>query len=416
MAKITLPDGRVVDNPFAEISEKAMEEKTTPTTTDVSSLGKATYSWAKPGALQVAPNTYNAKTLPYSGTQGVGLANYGWNESNIIDKINFSRKKFQEGDKSGGYKEIFENMGNWANKYSPELKSFLDSGQVSEGLNMDTVLQAADYGLRSSAQKQQNKQGFFDSAFGKILGTAATIGAGFLPGGQFLAPAVGAAFGGASGGLKGALLGGLSGYGAGQFGQGFKATSGTFAQKLGGGLRSLKPSFGNTANTGGQLVGPSTTFSSSSNILPFTEIAPNFSNLASSTAGTGSTLTTAGNTAFSISPDILGNFASNTSRVLSGASTASPTFLDSLKREGINFIKDEAKDFAENQIKDQFKDLFTNRTEQSQYGLQNLQPNYSPITQMNYSPYVYDPVNPEIKGLQKAFRTSFDLGNRNASS
>jgi len=234
MAKITLPDGRVVDNPFAEISEKAMEEKTTPTTTDVGSLGKATYSWAKPGALQVAPNTYNAKTLPYSGTQGVGLANYGWNESNIIDKINFSRKKFQEGDKSGGYKEIFENMGNWANKYSPELKLFLDSGQVSEGLNMDTVLQAADYGLRSSAQKQQNKKGFFDSAFGKILGTAATIGAGFLPGGQFLAPAVGAAFGGASGGLKGALLGGLSGYGAGQFGQGFRNFQPVMANQMSG--------------------------------------------------------------------------------------------------------------------------------------------------------------------------------------
>jgi len=220
MEKITLPDGRVVDNPFAEISEKAMEEKATPTTTDVSSLGKATYSWAKPGALQVAPNTYNAKTLPYSGTQGVGLANYGWNESNIIDKINFSRKKSQEGDKSGGYKEIFENMGNWANKYSPELKSFLDSGQVSEGLNMDTVLQAADYGLRSSAQKQQNKKGFFDSAFGKILSTAATIGASAIN--PYLGAAVGAGLGGAQGGLKGAVLGGLSGYGSGQFIEGFR--------------------------------------------------------------------------------------------------------------------------------------------------------------------------------------------------
>ena len=235
-AKITLADGRVINNPFLGAVQQEFNAG------GLASLGKATYSWARPEALAVAQNTYNAKTLPYSGTYGVGLANYGWNESNILDKIKYSRDKFSKGDKSGGYKEIYEKMGDWADKYNPKLKTFLDTGNIPEGLKMDTVLQAADYGLRGLGQKQQNKKGFFDSTFGKILTTAATIGASAIN--PYFGAAVGAGLGGAQGGLTGAVLGGLSGYGSGRFMEGFGAVDGSLGSKFMGGLRSLKPSFG----------------------------------------------------------------------------------------------------------------------------------------------------------------------------
>mgnify|MGYP001223679615 FL=1 len=247
-AKITLADGRVINNPFlgaAQQAQKSQQQSAAQQESNaggLASLGKATYSWARPEALAVAQNTYNAKTLPYSGTYGVGLANYGWNESNILDKIKYSRDKFSKGDKSGGYKEIYEKMGDWADKYNPKLKTFLDTGNIPEGLKMDTVLQAADYGLRGLGQKQQNKKGFFDSTFGKILTTAATIGASAIN--PYFGAAVGAGLGGAQGGLKGAVLGGLSGYGSGRFMEGFGAVDGSLGSKFMGGLRSLKPSFG----------------------------------------------------------------------------------------------------------------------------------------------------------------------------
>ena len=254
-AKITLADGRVINNPFlgaAQQAQKSQQQSAAQQESNaggLASLGKATYSWARPEALAVAQNTYNAKTLPYSGTYGVGLANYGWNESNILDKIKYSRDKFSKGDKSGGYKEIYEKMGEWADKYNPKLKTFLDTGNIPQGLKMDTVLQAADYGLRGLGQKQQNKKGFFDSTFGKVLGTALTIGASAIN--PALGAGVGAAWGGASGGLKGAVLGGLSGYGSGKFIGGFRAgaptsfvgpvnpSSITLGSRISAGLRSL---------------------------------------------------------------------------------------------------------------------------------------------------------------------------------
>jgi len=237
-AKITLADGRVINNPFLGAAQQAQRSQQQSAAQQESnagglaSLGKATYSWARPEALAVAQNTYNAKTLPYSGTYGVGLANYGWNESNILDKIKYSRDKFSKGDKSGGYKEIYEKMGDWADKYNPKLKTFLDTGNIPQGLKMDTVLQAADYGLRGLGQKQQNKKGFFDTTFGKILSTAATIGASAIN--PYLGAAVGAGLGGAQGGLKGAVMGGLSGYGAGKFIGGFKGFQPVMANQMSG--------------------------------------------------------------------------------------------------------------------------------------------------------------------------------------
>ena len=252
-AKITLPDGRVINNPFLGAVQQAQQQSAAQQESNaggLASLGKATYSWAKPEyLLGTRYNQYNAKNLPYAGSYGVGLANYGWNESNILDKIKYSRDKFNKGDKSGGYKEIYEKMGDWADKYNPKLKTFLDTGNIPEGLKMDTVLQAADYGLRGLGQKQQNKKGFFDSTFGKILSTAATIGASAIN--PYLGAAVGAGLGGAQGGLKGAVMGGLSGYGSGRFMQGFKAgvptsfvgpvnpNSITLGSRISAGLRSL---------------------------------------------------------------------------------------------------------------------------------------------------------------------------------
>ena len=183
---IKLPDGSSVsmNNPFLEGTERAKQIAANRVANDAfsrDSLGKATYGWANAPLMDaVEYDSFNAKNMPYQSsittddgrvvnTGGLALKNYGWNESNIIDKINFSRDKWRAGDKSGGYREIFMKMGNWADQYSPELRTYLDTGRAPAGLNMDTVLQAADYGLRGLAQKQQNKNRGFFKKMGGVL-------------------------------------------------------------------------------------------------------------------------------------------------------------------------------------------------------------------------------------------------------
>ena len=116
MATIRLPDGREIENPWltAINRDKATQSrheayaKLSPEER-LGKLGKANYSWANPQALMGTKyNQYNAKTMPYQGAHGVGLANYGWNEGNILDKIKYSRDMYNKGDKSGGYKEIYQ--------------------------------------------------------------------------------------------------------------------------------------------------------------------------------------------------------------------------------------------------------------------------------------------------------------------
>ena len=181
-------------------------------------LGRATYSWARPEYLR---NTrfeqYNAKNLPYAGAYGVGLANYGWNEKNILDKLDYAREMYRKDDKSGGYRQIYRGIREWGNKYDPKVTQFLETGKAPKGLTMDAVLQAADYGLRSTAQHQQNKKSFLNSPLGSVFKTAATIGSAFVPVvGPALAVGVGGGLGAMSGGgLKGGLLGAASGYMAG---------------------------------------------------------------------------------------------------------------------------------------------------------------------------------------------------------
>jgi hypothetical protein len=181
-------------------------------------LGRATYSWARPEYLRnTSFEQYNAKNLPYAGAYGVGLANYGWNEKNILDKLDYAREMYRKDDKSGGYRQIYRGIREWGNKYDPKVTQFLETGKAPKGLTMDAVLQAADYGLRSTAQHQQNKKSFLNSPLGSVFKTAATIGSAFVPVvGPALAVGVGGGLGAMSGGgLKGGLLGAASGYMAG---------------------------------------------------------------------------------------------------------------------------------------------------------------------------------------------------------
>jgi hypothetical protein len=234
----------------------------TPLTKAQEKLGRATYSWARPEYLATPFETYNAKNLPYAGAYGVGLANYGWNEENILDKIDFSRDMYQKDDKSGGYRQIYRGMREWGNKYNPKVTQLLETGKVPEGLDMDSVLHAADYGLRSLGQHQQNKKSFLNSPLGSIVKTGLTIGSAFVPVvGPALAVGVGGGLGSMSGGgLKGALMGAASGYMAGSlpatYGSGF-----TGMANMGKGIMSIPmntarylgnigSSFGNLA-TGG---------------------------------------------------------------------------------------------------------------------------------------------------------------------
>ena len=160
-------------------------------------LGDATLGFANTNLMQnVAPNTYNAKTLPYEAqidgksTKGLALKNYGINSNNIIEQIDLARTKYYRGDKSGGHKEIYENMLDWGAKNNPKLANYLETGNAPEkGLTRDNLLEAYDFALRESAKNQQTKVKFLDSPIGKIVGTLATIGASQIN--PFLGAAVG---------------------------------------------------------------------------------------------------------------------------------------------------------------------------------------------------------------------------------
>ena len=184
------------------------------------SVGDPTYSWIDPRVRGMARGTYDAKTLPYD-VWGTGLANYNWHAGNIHEKIDLARKRTAAGDKSGGMKQIYESMEKWADKHNPQLKTYLKTGKIPKGVNMDTILKAADYGLRETGRHQQTKQGFFDSGLFKALKTAATVAAA-ATGNPWLAAGVGGATGAMDGGLKGALTGAAMGYAGGKFAGGFQ--------------------------------------------------------------------------------------------------------------------------------------------------------------------------------------------------
>ena len=139
------------------------------------SLGEPTYSWVtNPSLLNTQVGTYTYKDMPYAGNFGLGLANAGINENNLEYYMDLIRDKHEADDKAGGWREVYNKMEDFADQYkNPALKNYLETGNVTKGVNADTVLQAMDYGLRGLAQKQQNKKGFFDNPF-----VRATIAAG----------------------------------------------------------------------------------------------------------------------------------------------------------------------------------------------------------------------------------------------
>ena len=212
-----------------------------------STLGKATYSWANPLALQVKVNSYNAKNIPFS-EHGIGIANYGWNEKNIFKQLDRARAAHTSGDKSGGYRDIYKHMmdqvGTFSNQKQGRLfKKFLITGRVPKGLKMDTIMQIADYGLRANVRKQQRKtQGFFSGNIGAIIGAIGGAAIGFAVGGPGGAIA-GAKAGGAAGGvgqainedrgLLGTAMAGIGGYGIGSLGATMGATAANTAAAVG---------------------------------------------------------------------------------------------------------------------------------------------------------------------------------------
>jgi len=147
---------------------------------------------------------------------------------------------------------VKQDVQRWYDAQPAAVKAEVQKGmgnQPGRG-SIDPLVYAADWRGRDVARKIQKSNKFLDTTLGKVLGTVATVGAGFLPGGQFLAPAVGAGIGGAKGGLKGAVLGGLGGYAAGQ-GAGFLKGAAAKA----GGLKAFTAAPGAFAkNVGGQAV------------------------------------------------------------------------------------------------------------------------------------------------------------------
>jgi hypothetical protein len=134
--------------------------------TPESILGRATYSWASPEALGQAPGSFDYQNIPYSGNFGVGIANLGVNENNIISRIDLARQRHRQNDKSGGHREIYNRMKDWGEKYNPGLVKYLETGELPDkGVSMDTLLQAYDYGARALGQKQQTKQTFLENPF-----------------------------------------------------------------------------------------------------------------------------------------------------------------------------------------------------------------------------------------------------------
>ena len=173
----------------------------------------------------------DAKNIPFTQS-GAGLAMAGITPQNMYARLD--KLRLNSTSKEGGNAQLWKNLGRWtttpnAGGLNPQQASLFNqyykTGVRPAGLTDQTVSGALDWGLREGGRSQQHKNTFWDSAFGQLLGPALTIGSSFLPGGQFLAPAVGALTGGLKGGWSGAVLGGLSGYGSGQLAQGLKGAA-----------------------------------------------------------------------------------------------------------------------------------------------------------------------------------------------
>jgi hypothetical protein len=99
----------------------------------------------------------------------------------------------------------------WYKSQDPGTRAELGSTGGKSMNDPAGFLRTIDARQREVARKIQKPSGFFNSTFGKILGTVAPIALGFIPGiGTAAQIGLGAALGGAQGGIKGALLGGAA--------------------------------------------------------------------------------------------------------------------------------------------------------------------------------------------------------------
>ena len=266
--------------------------------------GTPDFSWiTNPAVLNVPVNTFNAKTLPFSEI-GIGVANYGVTPDSVFDMVTEARQKALNKDKSGGMKSIYDAMvrQSGSNAYGSDqsrlLKQFLGTGRVPQGLDINTVMRSADYGLREVSRQQQRKQtSFLGGNIGAILGTIGGAALGFMVTGNPAGALAGAKMGGAAGGagqqinqggnLGQVLLGGVSGYGIGSLPtvgtnifQGLGALKTVAAthgpvEALKQGIGALNPFTANPLLTpSGQYIAPSSVVNANVASVPYYGAAP----------------------------------------------------------------------------------------------------------------------------------------------
>lgn len=179
--------------------------------------------------IPVPVGTYNSQTLPL-GDADLAADNY-IGDQDVVRY--FERIWANRTNKAGGSKQIFDKFVDWASPEKVEqrggsptdlqwrlIQDAIRTGKVDPRINRETLRRGLGVGLSETARAQQHKEGFLDSFIGKILITAAQVGAGFIPGvGPYVAAGIGAAAGAANGGgVFGGLMGAVTGYGAGRLG------------------------------------------------------------------------------------------------------------------------------------------------------------------------------------------------------
>ncbi|MCP5230920.1 MAG: hypothetical protein H6948_02300 [Zoogloeaceae bacterium] len=171
------------------------------------------------GFFGIQPNQFNAKTLPFS-TEGIGAANAGINQTNIIETM--QRLYASRTSKDGGNKSLYDAALKWAtNQGLTDVANGLRTGDFSK-VSRASALRAWDHGYRETSRAQQHKsQSFFSKVGDFALDLAGSVaGAGLGLAIPVIGPVAGAVVGGtiqggAEDGWKGAAFGALKGYGVG---------------------------------------------------------------------------------------------------------------------------------------------------------------------------------------------------------
>lgn len=208
------------------------------------------YTVAPSAASYAAPSTAYGGLTYEPGTVGPGGAKWGMGSGgpNRFDHTQLYAGLWSIGIDPNS-PTVKQDVQRWYDSQPQAVKNEVQKGmgnQPGRG-SIDPLVYAVDWRQRDVARKIQKENGFFDTGIGGLLGSVAPFAAAFLPGGQFLAPAVGATIGGVKGGVPGALLGGLGGYMAGQAAPGI-----TNAWNNAGGLSTLMNAPGTFASNIGR--------------------------------------------------------------------------------------------------------------------------------------------------------------------